>query len=199
MYANQPAPGRGAKGMWAAATLMLLAVLFGFAVRASGGGATVDSARYTFNPLLPADSQVQVLGPFYLTGRVSNVEVDVHATLSNQWGYFDLALADSAGRTTEFGREVSYYFGVDEGERWTEGSEDGSVKIPSVPAGRYSLRIEPQGEQYYEYEVRVRRDVPNGWMYLVAALLILIPPILATVRRATFEAARWAESDYAPG
>jgi hypothetical protein len=72
------------------------------------------------------------------------------------------------------------------------------VRIPSVPPGRYWLRVEPQGEQPYSYEVRVRRDVPFGWMYLVAALLLLVPPALVGVNRAVFERSRWLESDYAP-
>jgi hypothetical protein len=35
-------------------------------------------------------------------------------------------------------------------------------------------------------------------MYLVAALLLLLPPALSLLRGGMFEAKRWAESDYAP-
>ena len=48
------------------------------------------------------------------------------------------------------------------------------------------------------YEIRIRRDVPNNSFFLIAAVLLLIPPILKSVRSGRFEAARWRESDYAP-
>jgi hypothetical protein len=71
--------------------------------------------------------------------------------------------------------------------------------VPGVPPGRYWLRVEPEGERPYAYQVRLRRDVPNGWMYVVAALLLLVPPAWIGFRRAAFETARWAESDHPAG
>ena len=48
------------------------------------------------------------------------------------------------------------------------------------------------------YELTIRRDVPNNTFFWIAAVLLLIPPIFITVRAASFESARWRESDYAP-
>jgi len=42
----------------------------------------------------------------------------------------------------------------------------------------------------------LRRDVPNYALYLIAAILLLAPVIIRTARSASFEAARWRESDY---
>ncbi|HSU13574.1 DUF4178 domain-containing protein [Longimicrobium sp.] len=199
VYANEPAPATGVRGKWAAALAMLALLVALAMVHYSAGGGTVGTPhRYGFDPLTPQEQQAQVIGPLVLGGRTSNVEVDVEAVLNNSWAYFDLSLADSAGQATQFGKEVSYYQGVEDGERWSEGSPRGSVRVPSVPPGRYWLRVEPQGELPYSYEVKVRRDVPMGWMYLVAALLLLLPPGLATLRSGLFETQRWAESDYAP-
>jgi hypothetical protein len=52
--------------------------------------------------------------------------------------------------------------------------------------------------QSVHYEIVVRRDVPSHTFFWIAALLLLIPPIFLTIRSASFEAARWRESDYAP-
>jgi hypothetical protein len=49
------------------------------------------------------------------------------------------------------------------------------------------------------YDIVVRRDVPNFTFFWIAALLLLVPPIVTTVRTASFESARWRESNYAPG
>ncbi|HET7231847.1 MAG TPA: DUF4178 domain-containing protein [Longimicrobium sp.] len=200
VYASQPAPVRTpARATWAAALAMLGLLLVLAVTRYAQGGRTVAADRFEYQPWVAEAQQGRVIGPLVLGGRTSNVEVGVRAVLDNSWGYFDFALADSAGHTTQFGGEVSRYEGVEDGERWTEGSPSRTVKVPSVPPGRYWLRVEPQGDKPFSYEVTVRRDVPSGWMYLVAALLLMLPPALTLVRGGMFEAARWAESDYAPG
>jgi len=200
VYANQPAPSGAPPGRLIAVAMLLLAALAAMAiVHYSSGGRTVETRRFSYQPWGPDSAQQgQVIGPMQLGGRTSNVEIDLRASLDNSWAYFDLSLADSAGHATEFGSEVSWYEGVEGGEHWTEGSRGASVRVPSVPAGRYWLRVEPQGEKPYDYEVKVRRDVPFGWMYLVAALLLIVPPAFSGMRRGVFESARWAESDYAP-
>jgi ribosomal protein S27E len=197
VYANQPAPSQVRPGrMWATAAAMLaLLILLAFVGYAQGGG-TVATRQFDFQPGGAEGSQSQVIGPLELHGHTSNVEVDLDAIIDNSWAYFDMVLTDSADHATQFGKEVGYYHGTDEGESWSEGSPRASVRVPSVPAGRYWLRIDPEGEQSYTYEVKVRRDVPMGWMFLVAGLLLLLPPGLATLRIGMFESARWSESDH---
>lgn len=197
VYASQPGPG-GAGRVWLAALVMLVALCAIAAHRFGEGGGTVDRHSFSFSPSTPEEQRL--IGPITLGGRTSNVEVDVSTNLHNNWGYFDFSLADSAtGQATQFGREVSFYEGVDEGEHWSEGSTKGGVKIPSVPPGRYYLRVEPQGEVPMDYEVTVRRDVPFAWMYWTAALLLILPPLMGTFRSIVFESARWSESDYSGG
>jgi hypothetical protein len=48
------------------------------------------------------------------------------------------------------------------------------------------------------YDLKLRRNVVNYGFFFVAGLLLLIPPLITTIRRGSFEAARWRESDYAP-
>jgi len=136
---------------------------------------------------------------FELGGRTSNVEVRIDTDLTNDWAYFSLALInDDTGQGFDFGREVSYYNSGGE----TEGSRSNRVFLPSIPSGRYYLRVEPEMNARSSgvvYDLVVKRDVPNYSFFWIAGLLLLIPPILTTVRSASFESARWRESDYAPG
>jgi hypothetical protein len=197
VYANQPAPGGVRPGrMWLAAAALLALLVALAVVRYRQGGEEVATWRFDFQPGMPDGQQAQVIGPLALGGHTSNVEVELQATADNTWAYADFVLTDSAGHATEFGKEVGRYHGVEDGESWSEGSTTGRVRVPSVPPGRYWLRVEPEGEQPYTYWVRVRRDVPMGWMYLLAAVLLLLPPAWAAVRRGMFESARWAESDH---
>ncbi len=116
----------------------------------------------------------------------------------NNWAYFNFALInEETGQAFDFAREVSYYRDSD----GDEGSPNNSVIVPGVPSGKYYLRVEPEmdrGAAPVNYELSIKRDVPNNTFFLIAAGLLLIPPIVKTVRRSSFEAQRWRESDYAP-
>jgi hypothetical protein len=72
--------------------------------------------------------------------------------------------------------------------------------LANVPAGRYYLRVETERDARanpFTYELLVRRDVPRTWPFLVALLLLALPPVFAALRERSFEYTRWQESDYA--
>jgi hypothetical protein len=163
----------------------------------------VYSSRYNFSTGTGGEPSF-VTPVFELKGRPSNVELEIRTDLDNNWAYFDFALINQdTGKAWDFGREVSYYHGNDGGESWTEGRQSDSVSIPAVPPGHYYLRIEPEMDSKQpgsmSYDVSIRRDVPTYTFFLIAFVLLIIPPIVSTMRIGSFETARWRESDYASG
>lgn len=200
VYASQPSPhGGSARRFWVVfgvLTALFLVLLVGRL--ALPHSQPILNESYAFDPQQP-DSAVILTPEFTLAGRPANLDLTLDTDVSNGGVYFDLALIDLAsGNATEFGREVSYYFGREDGEDWSEGDQRDHVRIPTVPPGRYTLRIAPDAPGRVAYRVRLRRDVPATAFYLVAFLLLLVPPVFASLRSGTFEARRWAESDYAP-
>lgn len=201
VFANQPSPYAGGPGsawrLWLLLMAVWLVLMIGFG--AGLGNKEVFRQEYTATYDAGGTPASFVTDPFDLTGRTSNVQLSIYTDLYNNWAYYDFALInDETGQAFDFGREVSYY--VDGGE--TEGNRDDRVVIPSVPSGSYYLRVEPEMNKSnlvpVHYRIAVKRDVPNLSFFWVAALLLLIPPILITIRAASFESARWRESDYAP-
>jgi hypothetical protein len=199
VFANQPSPYGGSVGSawrtWLWLNVALAAMVFLFMIIAPGRTAFSDHYSYAQS----ATGNAAFVTPnFQLAGRDSNVELHIHTDLDNNWAYFSFALInDKTGQTFDFAREVSYYHDSD----GSDGSRNNSVIIPSVPSGQYYLRVEPEmatGSPYMSYDLELRRNVPNYGFFGVAALLLLIPPVLTTFRRGSFEAARWRESDYAP-
>jgi hypothetical protein len=209
VYANQPSPDAGKSSAWGAFLLLLIllvVVLLGASILM--GQKEVFRRTYTFTPGAPGEASF-VTPVFVLEGRPTNVDVRVSTNLDNRWAYFNLALInDETGQGYDFGREVSYYHGVDSDGSWTEGSSADSLLIPTVPAGRYYLRVEPEMEklssaflpalQPMQYEIVVRRDVPFSLPFVIVPLLLVLPPLVQAMRRRSFETRRWAESDYAP-
>jgi hypothetical protein len=199
IFANQPSPYGGSIGSswrtWLWLNVGLAALVFFFMIFSPGRVAFSD--HYAYSQLIKGDSAF-VTPTFKLDGRESNVELNIHTDLDNNWAYFNLALInDQTGQAFDFGREVSYYHDSD----GSEGSRNNSVIVPSVPSGQYYLRVEPEmetGSPFMRYDLELRRNVPNYGFFGIAALLLLIPPALTTFRRGSFEAARWRESDYAP-
>ena len=139
-----------------------------------------------------------VTEPFELTGRRSNVVVQITTDLRNSWAHFNLALVNvDTGAALDFGREVAYYTGHDADGAWSEGGPGDSVYVPSVASGRYYLLVEPETEMTtMAYSVTVRRDVPRHSYFFVALGLLVIPPLVFAYRSFRFEHERWSESDH---
>jgi len=203
VYVNQPSPYADQRGKYwgtfvALAALLLLVALF----RAATSSRPVFDGRYIFDPGSP--NPAFVTDSFTLDGRPSSVAVSFDSNLSNNWMYVNLALINEQTNVAlDFGRDLEYYFGVEDGESWSSGSKRGTVVVPSVPAGRYYLRVEPEGDAQnrvpISYALHVKRDTPLWPLYGGALLLLAVPPLFVTWRYSAFEQRRWAESDYGGG
>jgi len=203
VYENQPSPlSADTKNIWVAfAVFLLLLVVMMIGCDTLARNEKVFTGDYKFDSNQRAESSF-VTDDFELKGHTSNVEVTTSTDLNNRWIYLNYALInEDTGQAFDFGREVSYYHGYDSDGSWSEGGQNDSVAVPSVPAGRYYLRVEPEGDPGYGatyYSVTVKRDVPQYSFYGIALLALLLPAILLTWRSLSFEHMRWAESDHPP-
>jgi hypothetical protein len=204
IYSNQPSPhGPNTRSVWTvclALVALLAAMMFLFSVGTRQE--EVFQSSYTFSTAMKGETSF-VTPVFELKGRPSNVEVRVDTDLENDWAYLSFTLInEQSGEGFDFSREISYYHGIDTDGSWSEGGRDDRVLVPSVPAGRYYLRVEPDmndqdgAAHSVRYQMRVRRDVPYNPFFWIAGLLLLVPPVFVSLRAAGFEKARWEESSY---
>ena len=204
VFADQPSPYAGRPGkMWRTACLLLATAAIVWVMHlATAREKQAFTQNFAYDPRTIQDAAL-VTPVFELDGRPSAVRVETATNLENQWMDVGYALInEETGQAFEFAREVSYYHGVEDGESWTEGSRTDSVTLPEIPSGRYFIRIEPESERTgrpVTYRVTVVRDVATAFWFIVAVILILIPPILVSVRAAAFEGKRWQESDHGSG
>jgi hypothetical protein len=201
VYLNQPSTmGTNVGGIWANFAL-LLALLVGLAIFFTifSRRETVFRSSYAFSSVQKGEPSF-VTGDFDLTGRPTSLEVAVNTDLDNNWTFFNFALVnEDSGQAYDFAREASYYHGTDSDGAWDEGSRNFSVMIPAVTPGKYYLRVEPEMDSgTVSYNLTLRHDVPNYTWFWLAAGLLLLPPVIYTIRARSFETQRWMNSDYPP-
>lgn len=205
VYSTQPAPvevraGRPWKLFFLFAALLIGMMIF-FATRARQE--TVLDQTYTYVPMAAGEKSF-VTQPFELSGTSANLQVDVTGSeLRNEWAFISMALInEQTGQAFDFGRQISYYSGTDGGESWTEDNRSDSATLPSIPGGRYYLRLEPETESSalaktpIKYNVKLVRDVPFYFRYFLGIFLLFLPLPFMGRKRGNFENLRWTESDY---
>lgn len=202
VFANQPSDyGRRLARAAGIAAMLLAALVLVLIVRlVTADREQVFAAPYTYAG--PADAAERAfVTPVFALREPGTVEIRLHTTLRNAWLGFDLALVDVAtGTAYNVAEEVSFYAGADSDGPWTEGSQQGRVLLPRMPAGEYYLRVEPESDPTtgpVDYRLEVRRDVPSLVPYVVALVLLLVPPFVLMLRMFSFEHRRMQESDHA--
>jgi len=202
VYENQPSPvSRNMNTIWmafAVLAIVLVGMLLAFSMFARNEH--VFDNNYALDTNVRGESSF-VTEVFEIKGHTSAVEVTTSSDVDNNWIYLNYALINQdTGQAFDFGREISYYHGYDDGY-WSEGSRSDSVTIPTVPPGNYYLRVEPEadpGRGTLSYSIALKRDVPQFSFFAIALLLLAVPAGLITWRSISFERQRWSESDYPP-
>jgi len=201
VFENQPDDAMpAARAQWklfGVFAVVLLALYIGLSSMAREK--TVFAKSFRFDPP-GADSSAYASEIFPIDGGTSNVQVTIQSDVSNSWAFFDLALInDETGKAVDFGREVSYYYGSDEDGPWTEGSQDDISYLPSIPPGRYYLRVQPEGPANgpsTHFTISLKRDVPRASWFWLALFLLIAAPLGSGFAAWAFESQRWKESDH---
>ena len=135
--------------------------------------------------------------PFELKGR-RNVEITASAPVSNSGAYLDVDLINEQSQEIEsVNIPVSYFQGIDGGESWSEGSPTSNAAMSSLPAGKYTLRVEGELENVagpLPIEVKVEQNVVRGINFICALVILALVPIFGLIRKFSFETSRWKNS-----
>lgn len=197
--AHQPSP-YAVGGLFVTA---ILASVFAFVLFLGlyAAGRQTHSETFDLGPgLLPGTPESAVFTRPFLVDRRGNVRVQVTSPVNNSWLYVDGALInEDTGELQEFDVEVSYYYGSEGGESWSEGGQSGSAFLPAVTPGTYMLRLAPQwqmGLMPPRYQVTVTSRVPRFRYFLLLVMGLFAWPAVVAWRAMRFAAARWSESDH---
>ena len=92
---------------------------------------------------------------------------------------------------------IEYYSGSDSDGAWTEGSQETDATLSSLPAGKYTLRVEGTWQNWQQpiaVNVKVEQGVNRGVNFCCALVALAIVPLFGLIRKWSFEASRWKDS-----
>lgn len=200
----QPFPGGGYLRTWLVLIAALLLMGTGIAIlkpRRVLHDRTYEAASLPATEGAPANGRVVFVEPFPLTGR-HNVMVSASANLNNSWLFVGADLVnESSGAMQSMSLPLEYYSGVDGGERWSEGKKRRRAYLSRPAAGAYAMRLELEwepGRTPPPLRVVVKEGVFRWSHFLIAMLLLSVPPVVSLVQRLAWESRRWQESDHSP-
>lgn len=189
----------GWTALWAA--MLLLAVL-GFS--AAGSTQRFVQADFPVDPAAaPGSPEAQGFTEPFSIPKALALEVTVRAPrLSNEWLGVSVDLVhQGTGEVVAVYAEPSFYSGVSEGERWSEGDTSVSRQTDVVDPGEYVMRVTPTFEAGHAtpFSVEVAADEGPGILFpLLFFGLILVPALYNWARASAFETERWSEAVFQP-
>ena len=197
---NQPYPHKKVYKYWG--LLMLATIVMAIVVAATTRSQKVFEQTFQLDPIKSLeDSQVKFSDPFELQGR-KNIAVTAVAAVDNSWVEIQGDLINQATDESQpFTLPVEYYYGVDDGESWSEGSRSPNVHLSALPSGTYILGLETRWEKFQQpmtVTVRVEQGVFNGGYIVLVLFFLSLFPIVMLIYHWRFEARRWEDSDYSP-
>ncbi|HKP69575.1 MAG TPA: DUF4178 domain-containing protein [Pyrinomonadaceae bacterium] len=194
---NQPFTGRFYY-TWGFLPLLLLIVVAVVMVPIAGGTKTVLSQDVALPPMTNATTaQTAFSQPFEIKGN-RNVRLSASAPVSNSFAELDVDLVNEQSQEVEsVNIPIEYYFGSDSDGSWTEGSKDQDATLSSLPAGKYTLRVEGTWQDWQQpmpVTLKVEQGVNRGVNFFCAFIVLLVVPVLGLFRKIAFESRRWKDS-----
>ena len=124
--------------------------------------------------------------PFELKGN-RNVRITANAPVNNAFADLDVDLVNEQSQEVEsVNVPIEYYTGSDSDGAWTEGSQSQDATISSLPAGKYTLRVEGTWQNFQQpmpVTVRVEQNVTRGVNFVCAFVILALFPLLALIRK----------------
>ncbi|MEQ1761868.1 MAG: DUF4178 domain-containing protein [Pyrinomonadaceae bacterium] len=183
---------------WGALPLVLLGFVALVMVVLTGSTAPILTESVTLPALANAQAPQTVFSkPFDIKGN-RNVRITASANVSNSWADLDVDLVNDQSQEVEsVNVPIEYYSGTDSDGAWTEGSQATDATLSSLPAGKYTLRVEGTWEKWQEpvaVSVKVEQGVNRGVNFCCALVALAIVPLFGLIRKWSFEASRWKDS-----
>ncbi|CAA6815885.1 MAG: Unknown protein [uncultured Thiotrichaceae bacterium] len=172
----------------AAALVIIIGLFF--------GGSTVFNEQISSSALLKGSTTHE----FTVTRPARLMELTLDTQLKNAWGFFDISVRKGANDIFSFGKNVSYYEGVEGGESWSEGSRSAKAHFKVPEAGSYMLHIKMaeggKGETgttppTTSARITLKQGYISNHYFVLLLILTGIAALAGFLSKIFFESKRW--------
>lgn len=172
----------------AAALMVIIGMFF--------GGSEIFNEQINSSELLTGSATRE----FTVTRPGRLMELTLDTQLKNAWGFFDISIRKDANDIFSFGKNVSYYEGVDDGESWSEGSRSVNAHFKVPEAGSYALHIQMaeggMGETgttppATNLRVSLKQGYISNHYFMLLLVLTGIAALAGFFSKLFFESKRW--------
>lgn len=139
--------------------------------------------------------------PSFTLDRPSALEFLIKSDIDNNWLEATVVLVNEKdNQSWEVTESIEYYHGYEDGETWSEGSQEAEVLLSGIPRGKYHLNIYPASGDGKNKSIHININAnPVIWRNVwVTFLLLCLYPLYAWFRMRNYEKRRWMNSDYSP-
>ncbi|RME93034.1 MAG: DUF4178 domain-containing protein [Candidatus Hydrogenedentota bacterium] len=129
--------------------------------------------------------------------KKQNFRFQLKANVDNSWVYATIFVIDEAkNKGVVFTKEISYYWGYDDGESWSEGSQEEELITRTFPPGKYFLFATFQTNIKGDVEIHYKIDTdypPTSTWFVLNFLWIWAFPFFIFAKKLSFEKRRNGE------
>ena len=188
----------------------------------------LDSYHNTERDTAKANEFKPYLTPSFELQKQSALNFKIIAPVDNNWLEATVVLVNEKNNQSwEVTESIEYYHGYEDGENWSEGSQEADVLLSAIPAGKYHLNIYPAaGEPTISTTPGAAYNSTNPYVlntdsiavksagptvhinvtanpiiwknFWVSLFLLCLYPLYTWWRMRTYEKKRWMNSDYSP-
>lgn len=139
--------------------------------------------------------------PFVLKGGSAPMTIYFSTDVSNSWANVDVTLVDeSNSNEIHASKDIEFYEGFEDGERWTEGNTSEKFNICGVKQGKYHLLITPmkapEDVVNNQMKIKVVWNEPSSRNIWLVIIFMIVVYIAIRLLNYNFEKKRWADSSY---
>ncbi|WP_396149590.1 DUF4178 domain-containing protein [Flavobacterium sp.] len=140
---------------------------------------------------------------FELKGSPAPLIISANTSVDNSWANAQVSLVNESNNEEEYAqKDIEYYHGYSEGERWSEGSKRTTFNFCGVAKGKYHLVIVPSKQEtdFYNQNMTINAvwNESSVWNFMFSLVSLAIIFILIFFLKKNFEQRRWENSDFTP-
>ena len=131
--------------------------------------------------------------PFVIDDASHLVQLHINSDVRNDWVYFDVSIVDKNGSEVySLGKEVSYYYGSEGGESWSEGSQHVNAYFKVPKEGEYKIVFDtPEYHKKVTTFFGIYEHVIRGFYFAVLLVVSVVSALFYIVGYAFYEQRLW--------